>query len=110
MLFICVICGDFFFSIEPPQINNCSIISKSMTNGAVIEGDQVIVICNISGSEPLSITWTKGKQVWNERILKFQPVSRNDSGTYDIDVRASDGGVCNHTAKANVTFDVYCKC
>jgi hypothetical protein len=94
-------------SVEPPKITDCKTSSNSKINDAVIEGGKVALMCDISGSEPLYTSWTNETNEWNQKTLIFEAINRRNAGTYNIKVKS--GEVCNKTAKANFTLNVYCK-
>jgi hypothetical protein len=73
----------------------------------VIEGERVTLMCNISGSEPLDISWTNGKQVWNQPSLTFESVNRRDAGTYNMTV--NNGEECNKTDTTSLILNVNCE-
>jgi uncharacterized protein (DUF779 family) len=97
-----------YFLPEPANITSCEISRKTKINDAVVvEGEKVTLMCNISGSKPLYISWTNGTEVWNNASLIFESVNRRDYGTYSMTV--NNGEECNKTDKANLTLNVYCK-
>lgn len=100
---------SFVFFAEPPIILNCTKIINNtyLEYGAVSEKDHVKLMCNMSGSKPLNVSWRYGSKVWNQEYLKLPSINRKDAGTYEI--RVKSGGMCNETAKQNMTLEVYCK-
>lgn len=78
-----------------------------MINGAVIERERVIFSCNISGSEPLNITWTNDSQVWKQVNLTFDPVNRVNAGSYHVTV--NNGQECKEAKGEILKLTVYCK-
>ncbi|XP_031555101.1 uncharacterized protein LOC116292008 [Actinia tenebrosa] len=91
---------------EPPKISNCAIYEGEKGYASAVEGRNVTLRCDISGSEPLNITWTNGRQVWHDNTVTFEPVNRSDTGTYNLTV--SNGEECNK-AETSYYLDVYYK-
>ncbi|XP_031571252.1 uncharacterized protein LOC116305473 isoform X3 [Actinia tenebrosa] len=93
---------------EPPKIHWCKINEATTTNSTVVEGSKVSMICQISGSEPMNVTWIRLNALpplrWNERNLTFSAISREEGGWYRMYV--NNGEECKTTANATLRVNV----
>lgn len=90
-----------FFS-DPPNIE------FSSPNRTFIEGQRVSLVCNVTGSELLNVTWRRiGGGSYSEGSLKqFSSISRHDEAVYEC--MAHNGDECP-TATAIAKVTVICK-
>jgi len=95
----------FYIYTAPPNI------TWSSSNITSQEGSKVLIYCNITGSEPMTISWSKvgvGSVPGNTSILTLNNVKTGNNGGYQCTV--TNGNECP-VAKSVPTFlYVQCKC
>ena len=72
------------------------------------EGDALLLICQTSGTPPLIYSWMKDEQqisTANEKLLKLQEVTRNNSGNYTCKVKNPSGA----STSDDILIDIPCK-
>ena len=78
-----------------------------MQNETVTEGDDVTLLCNVSGTHPLMVSWIKvgnhTRAYQNELVLAN--IKRNETGKY----RCEASNECGN-ASETVTIEVQRKC
>ncbi|KAK3755972.1 hypothetical protein QZH41_016828 [Actinostola sp. cb2023] len=87
-------------------------ITQTTTNPVVIEGSNLYLTCNVSGTTPLNVTWTRsGKPDVQGMVYSITNIKRSDEGVYRCTV--NNGAECPaRSATINVTVNYFehCKC
>lgn len=95
---------NFLMTLAPPSIASIS------DNQTVPEGSRVVILCNVTGSEPMVITWKKvgySSSIGNGSSLILENVKTADNGGYWCS--ATNGRECA-TAKSTPSYlYVVCK-
>lgn len=79
-------CFSLFFKSEPPSF------IKKIDDVTALAGDAIILQTAVKGSDPISVTWMKGKDVIKEDN-KVKVTFENGIATLQIsDVQISSGG------------------
>ena len=88
----------FFFS-EPSSID-------PFTNKKIIEGESLTIMCEATGTLPLTVSWVKtsdGERT-NGTELVFTYINRNEAGEYKCEA----SNLCGNDSES-VEIDVLCK-
>ena len=91
------------FSLGPAQIIYSSP-SKTFT-----EGSDITLVCNVTGSEPLYVTWTRldGPTYPQGSTKQFASINRSDEAVYQC--TAHNGDECPVATSTNASIIVICK-
>ena len=88
-------------------------ITQTTTNPVVVEGSNLNLTCNVSGTTPLNVTWTRsGKPAIQGMVYSITNIKRSDEGVYRCTV--NNGAECpersattNATVKCEMTFSSF---